>query len=145
MAKSSSKELSKVPLIKKFIALDPKNPGTISKQRFTSGGKKTKFYYLWQSSFLGKKQSIRVPKESVGAIKQAIASAETKAKSEDSRTISTMKSYKKALENLMNRNKAIRAKSKDNAIRYDKEEKERKKEIKKLDRLIDKRIKDSKK
>ena len=35
------KELSKVPLIKKIIALDPRNPGVISKQRYTnSDGKK---------------------------------------------------------------------------------------------------------
>lgn len=138
------KELSKVPLIKKFISLDPANPGVISKQRYVSaGGKKSKVYYLWQSSILGEKQSIRIPKESVGAIKQFITAAEDKAKREDSKTISALKSYKKALETLMAHNKKVRDGNNETDKDATKEDKERQKQIKTLDRIINKHTKKS--
>ena len=139
------KELSKVPLIKKFISLDPANPGVISKQRYISAdGKKSKIYYLWQSSILGEKQSIRIPKEAVSIIKQYIASAERKAETEDSKIISTLKSYRKALENLISHNKSVRAKNKDLSKEDARETKEKEKQLKSIDKLIAKRTKNKK-
>lgn len=129
------KELSKIPRIKKYIMLDPAHPGTLSKQRYTTAnGKKSKFYYLWQSSILGEKKSIRVPKESVGAIKEFIEAAKDAAKRNDSKTISIKKTYDKALELLIEKNRAIRAKNKNSTVRYDKEDKARKKEAASLEK-----------
>lgn len=130
------KELSKIPRIKKYIMLDPAHPGTLSKQRYTTAnGKKSKYYYLWQSSILGEKKSIRVPKESVGAIKEFIDSAKDAAKRNDSKTISIKKSYDKALELLIEKNREIRAKNKSGELRKYKDEKSRKKDAASFERL----------
>lgn len=104
-----AKELSKVPQIRKYIDLDPKNPGVVSVQRYINKeGKKSKAYYLWQSSVLGEKISIRIPKEDVGKVKQIIASAKATARSSDKKVVSAMKSYREALNNLIIRNRKVR-------------------------------------
>lgn len=136
------KELSKVPLIKKIIALDPRNPGVISKQRYTnSDGKKSKVYYSWQTSLLGEKITERIPKESARQIQNAIKAAETKTRTDDNKLVSTLKSYRAALTRLMEKNKQIREKNGSNPIgKKDKTNKEapKKSDVKKLDRLINK-------
>lgn len=136
------KELSKVPLIKKIIALDPRNPGVISKQRYTnSDGKKSKVYYSWQTSLLGEKITERIPKESARQIQNAIKAAETKTRTDDNKLVSTLKSYRAALTRLMEKNKQIREKNGSNPIgKKDKTNKEapKKSDVKKIDRLINK-------
>ena len=136
------KELSKVPLIKKIIALDPRNPGVISKQRYTnSDGKKSKVYYSWQTSLLGEKITERIPKESARQIQNAIKAAETKTRTDDNKLVSTLKSYRAALTRLMEKNKQIREKNGSNPIgKRDKTNKEapKKSDVKKIDRLINK-------
>jgi hypothetical protein len=136
------KELSKVPLIKKIIALDPRNPGVISKQRYTnSDGKKSKVYYSWQTSLLGEKITERIPKESARQIQNAIKAAETKTRTDDNKLVSTLKSYRAALTRLMEKNKQIREKNGSNPIgKKDKTDKDapKKSDVKKLDRLINK-------
>lgn len=136
------KELSKVPLIKKIIALDPRNPGVISKQRYTnSDGKKSKVYYSWQTSLLGEKITERIPKESARQIQNAIKAAETKTRTDDNKLVSTLKSYRAALTRLMEKNKQIREKNGSNPIgKKDKTNKDapKKSDVKKIDRLINK-------
>lgn len=131
------KVLSKVPLIKKIIALDPRNPGVISKQRYTNAsGKKSKYYYSWQASRLGTKISERLPKDQALQIQDAIKAAETKTKSEDDNLISALKSYRLALSKLMERNKIAREQSGEGAIKAKDEEAPKKGDVTKLDRLI---------
>lgn len=136
-----AKELSKVPQIKKYIELDPKNPGVVSAQRYVNNeGKKSKTYYLWQSSILGEKISIRLPKEDVGKVKQIIAAAKATSKSKDKKIVSTMKTYRAVLNNLIIRNRKIRernadAEAKENAA---KKEKEAKNDLKKMNKIINK-------
>jgi len=136
-----AKELSKVPQIKKYIELDPKNPGVVSAQRYVNKeGKKSKTYYLWQSSILGEKISIRIPKEDVGKVKQVISAAKATAKASEKRTISVMKSYREGLSNLIERNRKIRARNADAETKAEAEKrsKEAKSEIKKMDKIIKK-------
>lgn len=136
-----AKELSKVPNIKKYIELDPENPGVVSTQRYTNKeGKKSKPYYLWQSSILGEKISIRIPKEDVGKVKQMISSAKATTRSADKKTISMLKTYRAALDNLIKRNRKVRDRNEKAEAKAasEKKAKEAKKEIKTLDKVIKK-------
>lgn len=136
-----AKELSKVPQIRKYIELDPENPGVVSVQRYVNKeGKKSKPYYLWQSSILGEKISIRVPKEEVGQVKQIIASAKAKTRSADKKTISMLKTYRNALDNLIKRNRKVRDRNEKAAAKSaaEKKAKDAKKELKTLNKVIKK-------
>jgi ATPase subunit of ABC transporter with duplicated ATPase domains len=117
--------VSKVPLIKKIIQLDPEHPGTISKQRLTlSNGKKSKFYYLWQSSKVSKKQSYRLQDSEAAQIKAYIAKLQKEAKADAQSKINTLDVLKKSLDQISDRNKEIKALN-------DKKEKEEEKSSKK--------------
>jgi len=122
------KELSKVPIIKKYINLDPRHPGTVSKQRYHyKNGRKSNVYYLWQSSILGQKKSIRIPKEEVAKVKAIIKSAKASTDIDDARTATTLKSYRKALDQLIERNREIRAKNGEKAFTKKQKEANKKK------------------
>lgn len=100
---------SKIPTIKKLIAMDQAHPGSITPQQYTKkGGKKSKKYYTWQSSFKGKKKSVRIPDDQVDAVKKLIASAKRKAKNDEKKEKSILNSYNKALSDLMKSNAKIR-------------------------------------
>lgn len=122
---SKKSYVSKVPLIKKIIQLDPEHPGTISKQRLTlSNGKKSKFYYLWQSSKVSKKQSYRLQDSEAAQIKAYIAKLQKEAKADAQSKINTLDVLKKSLDQISDRNKEIKALN-------DKKEKEEEKSSKK--------------
>ena len=100
---------SKVSKIKKLIALDPFHPGSLTPQQITKkNGQKSKKYYSWQSSFQGQKLCYRIPEENVDEIQKLIDNAKRRAKSEDKKDASILKSYKKALKELMADNAKIR-------------------------------------
>lgn len=136
------KEESKISIIKRYIALDPDNPGVVSRQRFTtSSGKKTKYYYLWQSSILGKKRSVRIPRSDVGAVKKVVNAAAEKAERNDNRTISALKTVDQARERIKMYNRSVRSTNRDAASRERRDDRSRKDEIKRLERLVRKRTK----
>lgn len=67
------KKVSKIPLIKKIIQLQPEHPGTISKQQYKlAGGGKSKVYWVWQTSKAGEKISIRLKDDEVSDLKSFI-------------------------------------------------------------------------
>lgn len=113
-----AKEISKLAIIKKYIDLDPQHPGVVSKD-----GKKSDPYYLWQSSILGKKKSIRVPKEEVGKVKQFISSAKATARLAEKKTLSLLKSYQAALKSIIKRNRKIRERNHEAEAKAEKAEK----------------------
>lgn len=107
--KNKKKLKSKVANIKKYIAMDPSHPGSLTPQQYTkSNGKKSKKYYTWQSSFMGKKKSVRVPDNEVDEVQKLIDNAKRRAKTEEKRNKSILNSYNKALKELMNDNAKIR-------------------------------------
>lgn len=107
--KKKAKLKSKVSTIKKLIAMDPFHPGSLTPQQYTkSNGKKSKKYYTWQSSFQGKKKSVRIPDEQVAEIQKLIDNAKRRSKTEEKKDASILKSYNKALKELMDTNAKIR-------------------------------------
>lgn len=111
MAASNKKQKlkSKVSTIKKLIAMDPFHPGSLTPQQYTkSDGKKSKKYYTWQSSFQGKKKSVRIPDDQVDEIQKLIDNAKRRSKTEEKKDASILKSYNKALKELMADNAKIR-------------------------------------
>ena len=109
---------SKVSTIKKLIAMDPFHPGSLTPQQYTnSEGKKSKKYYTWQSSFQGKKKSVRIPDENVNEIKKLIDNAKRRSKSEERKDASMLKSYNKALKELMDANAKIRKENGENNLK----------------------------
>lgn len=108
---------SKVASIKKLIAMDPFHPGSLTPQQYTkANGKKSKKYYTWQSSFMGKKKSVRIPDEDVDEIRKLIDGAKRKSTTEERREASILKSYNKALKDLMDDNAKIRKANGENVI-----------------------------
>lgn len=100
---------SKVSTIKKLIAMDPFHPGSLTPQQYTkSNGKKSKKYYTWQSSFQGKKKSVRIPDDQVAEIEKLIDNAKRRSRTEEKKDASILKSYNKALKELMDDNAKIR-------------------------------------
>lgn len=115
--KKKAKLKSKVSRIKKLIALDPSHPGSLTPQQYTKAdGKKSKKYYTWQSSFMGKKCSYRIPDENVEELKKLIENAKRRAKTEDKKENSLLKSYQKALKELMDDNAKIRKENGDDPL-----------------------------
>jgi len=115
---------SKVPTIKKLIALDPFHPGSLTPQQYKKkGGKKSKKYYTWQSSFQGKKKSVRIPDDQVDEIQKLIDAAKKKAQNSTKRDATELKAYNRALDELMRKNANIRKQNGDNAIGSKKEDK----------------------
>lgn len=115
--KNSKKKLkSKVSTIKKLIALDPFHPGSLTPQQYTKNGKKSKKYYTWQSSFQGKKKSVRIPDENVDEIEKLIDNAKRRSKTEEKKDASILKSYNKALKELMADNAKIRKENGENNL-----------------------------
>lgn len=111
MAKKT-KIVSKLPTIKKLIALDPFHPGSISCQQYTkANGKKTKKYYTWQSSFQGKKKSVRIPENQVEELKSIISNATKKAETMLRKEKTEIVAYNSALKELMKKNATIRNKT----------------------------------
>lgn len=109
---------SKVSKIKGLIAMDPSHPGSLTPQQYTkSDGKKSKKYYTWQSSFQGKKVSYRIPDDQVDAIQKYIDNAKSRAKSEEKKDSSVVKSYRKALKHLMDDNAKIRKANGDDPLK----------------------------
>ena len=107
--KKKAKLKSKVSTIKKLIAMDPFHPGSLTPQQYTkSNGKKSKKYYTWQSSFQGKKKSVRIPDDQVAEIQKLIDNAKRRSKTEEKKDASILKSYNKALKELMDTNAKIR-------------------------------------
>lgn len=107
--KKKTKLKSKVSTIKKLIAMDPFHPGSLTPQQYTkSNGKKSKKYYTWQSSFQGKKKSVRIPDDQVAEIQKLIDNAKRRSKTEEKKDASILKSYNKALKELMDTNAKIR-------------------------------------
>jgi len=107
--KKKAKLKSKVSTIKKLIAMDPFHPGSLTPQQYTkSNGKKSKKYYTWQSSFQGKKKSVRIPDDQVAEIQKLIDNAKRRSKTEEKKDASILKSYNKALKELMDTNARIR-------------------------------------
>ena len=121
MEKKNSKKTklkSKVSTIKKLIAMDPFHPGSLTPQQYTkSDGKKSKKYYTWQSSFQGKKKSVRIPDENVAEIKKLIDNAKRRSKTEEKKDASILKSYNKALKELMDTNARIRKENGENSLK----------------------------
>lgn len=108
MAKKT-KIASKLPTIKKLIALDPFHPGSISYQQYNKkNGKKTKKYYTWQSSFQGKKKSVRIPDNQVNELKTIISNAQKKADTMLRKEKTELVAYNIALEELMKKNAKTR-------------------------------------
>lgn len=100
---------SKVSTIKKLIAMDPFHPGSLTPQQYIkNNGKKSKKYYTWQSSFQGKKKSVRIPDDQVDEIEKLIDNAKRRSKTEEKKDASILKSYNRALKELMNDNAKIR-------------------------------------
>ena len=111
MAASNKKQKlkSKVSTIKKLIAMDPFHPGSLTPQQYTnSDGKKSKKYYTWQSSVQGKKKAVRIPDDQVDEIQKLIDNAKIRSKTEKKKDASILKSYNKALKELMADNAKIR-------------------------------------
>ena len=107
--KKKAKLKSKVSTIKKLIAMDPFHPGSLTPQQYTKrNGKKSKKYYTWQSSFQGKKKSVRIPDDQVDEIQKLIDNAKRRSKTEEKKDASILKSYNKALKELMDTNARIR-------------------------------------
>ena len=121
MEKKNSKKAklkSEVSTIKKLIAMDPFHPGSLTPQQYTkSDGKKSKKYYTWQSSFQGKKKSVRIPDENVAEIKKLIDNAKRRSKTEEKKDASILKSYNKALKELMDTNARIRKENGENSLK----------------------------
>jgi hypothetical protein len=116
--KKKTKLKSKVSTIKKLIAMDPFHPGSLTPQQYTkSNGKKSKKYYTWQSSFQGKKKSVRIPDDQVAEIQKLIDNAKRRSKTEEKKDASILKSYNKALKELMDTNAKIRKANGEDAIK----------------------------
>lgn len=116
--KKKAKLKSKVSTIKKLIAMDPFHPGSLTPQQYTkSNGKKSKKYYTWQSSFQGKKKSVRIPDDQVSEIQKLIDNAKRRSKTEEKKDASILKSYNKALKELMDANAKIRKANGENAFK----------------------------
>ena len=107
--KKKAKLKSKVSTIKKLIAMDPFHPGSLTPQQYTkSDGKKSKKYYSWQSSFHGKKKSYRIPDENVAELQKLIDNAKRRSKTAEKKDASLLRSYNKALKELMDYNAKVR-------------------------------------
>lgn len=120
----NAKLKSKVSTIKKLIAMDPFHPGSLTPQQYTkSNGKKSKKYYTWQSSFQGKKKSVRIPDENVEEIQKLIDNAKRRSKTEEKKDASILKSYNKALKELMDANAKIRKENGEDSFKSSKSSK----------------------
>jgi hypothetical protein len=92
--------------------MDPFHPGSLTPQQYTKAdGKKSKKYYTWQSSFQGKKKSVRIPDDQVAEIQKIIDNAKRRSKTEEKKDASILNSYNKALKELMDDNAKIRKKN----------------------------------
>ena len=99
------KKISKLPIIKKIIELQPDHPGTISKQQFSlKSGKKSRIYWLWQTSKAGQKISIRLKEKEVAELKSFITELKRHNKLQTRKDVKSVGVFKSEISKLSQEN-----------------------------------------
>lgn len=92
---------TKSDIIKKIIDLNPENPGSLTEQYITKkNGKKLGPYNIFQTSHVGSKVSIRVPKDEVEEVEYYIAKMKQKNKIHIKKATSLLDTYMDAISDI---------------------------------------------